>query len=720
MIAAVSARADLWFNRAGMDRSSVVSPELAVLARVAGVETSYVGWRGQPVAAGTDALLAALRALGHDVRNPDDASAALAAAERAHWAERAPPVVVAWDGGPVDLPVRHAADVDAAWHLALETETGLRAEASGRLFAAPAEGHAWPRALGGAVHCLRRIAVEIPARELGYHRLHWQVGDQQGETTVIAAPTVAFGAPGTVPRRWGVFAPLYAVRTATSGHTGDLSLLRRLLEHVQSLGGSYVATLPLLAAFLDEPCNFSPYSPASRLFWNELYAALADDHAAGGHAQHDHAAPRPADPGALVDYRAQYAWRRRRLDAEAARAWADPAARAALETAATGPLLDYAVFRAIGETERTSWPSWPAHWRDLPPITTLAAVPTGVDLSRVRFHLWAQSHLHDQLAALKRDFGARGGLYLDLPVGVNRDAYEVWRHRDRFLLDLSAGAPPDALFLGGQDWGLPPVHPTAERAAGYRYLRASYAAHMQHASMLRIDHAMGLYRLYCVPRGFAATDGVYLRYRSDEQYAIATLESHRHQCAVVGEDLGTVPPEVRPAMRRHGIASLYVGQFAMPSSPGGTMAAPNPAEVASLNTHDTPTFAGWWRGVDTDDRRALSLITPTQEVAERRERAASRAALLATAGAPPTDDPSDAACARAMSSCTQALAASAAHVALVTLEDLWLEPRTQNVPGTTDERPNWRRPWSRTLDDVLTDPALTAALTAVSSHRPAK
>ena len=300
------------------------------------------------------------------------------------------------------------------------------------------------------------------------------------------------------------------------------------------------------------------------------------------------------------------------------------------------------------------------------------------------------------------------------------DEHLIWlralpteRHRDRFLTGLAAGAPPDALFLGGQDWGLPPLHPERERAAGYAYVRACLAAHMAHARMLRIDHVMGLYRLYCVPRGLAATDGVYLRYRADELYALVTLESHRHQCAVAGEDLGTVPPEVRPALARHGIARLYVGQFNMPAAVGAAMTPPVADQVASLNTHDTPTFAGWWRGGDLDDQRDLGLIDDAQHAQGLAERAQTRAALLGGG-----DDPSDAGAATAMRACTAALAASPAHLVLITVEDLWLEPRTQNVPGTTDARPNWQRPWARSLDEVLADPAVDAALAAVDAARP--
>jgi 4-alpha-glucanotransferase len=692
-------------------------PGLDALARAAGLEPGYTGWRGGPVTASAEALCATLRALGVSPVAPDDTAAAVADLERRRWAEVVPPVAVAWDGGPLEVPLSVPADLDDPWELELTTEGGQVHRAAGSLHYLPVREHAWPETLGRTVHCVRTATVETGG-EHGYHTLRWQVGPARGEAHVIAAPTRAWGAPGEAPRRWGVFAPLYAMRGAATGAAGDVALLRALFEQVVAHGGHYVATLPLLAAFLDEPCHPSPYSPASRLFWNELYLAIEAD--ALGDLASDPLA-RPAvralrqrlarEP--LVDYRAQYAWRRAILDELAAEAWTRRrGVRLAVEERArTTALADYAVFRAIGEQERAPWTAWPAPWRDeLPFVASLDDIPAGVDPARVRTHAWAQWKLGGQLGELKLDFGERGGLYLDLPVGVNRDAYEVWRHRQLFLLEMSAGAPPDALFIGGQDWGLPPLHPEALRRSGYRYLIDCLRHHMDRAGMLRIDHVMGLHRLYCVPRGFAATDGVYLRYRADEIYAIVTLESHRHHCAVVGEDLGTVPDQVRPAMRRHGVASLFVGQFAMPARPGDTMGAAASDQVASLNTHDTPTFAGYWRGTDIDDKRALGLIDDAQVVTEHAERARTRAALGG-------DDLGDDTCRAAMLACTQTLASGPAHVLLLNAEDLWLEPAPQNVPGTSDERPNWRRPWSRPADEVLADPAVTAIYDDVARRR---
>jgi 4-alpha-glucanotransferase len=211
-------------------------------------------------------------------------------------------------------------------------------------------------------------------------------------------------------------------------------------------------------------------------------------------------------------------------------------------------------------------------------------------------------------------------------------------------------------------------------------------------------------------------DVCYVASRQD-LFATGQLTSQRHQCAVVGEDLGTVPDHVRPAMRRHGIARLFVGQFAMPGRVGEPLGEPSGEQVASLNTHDTATFAGFWRGTDIDDRLDLRLITSLQADEERLGRAETRRAILATSDDAGIDDISDQACATAMAHCTRDLAASAAHVVLVTGEDLWLELSPQNVPGTSDERPNWQRPWSRTVEQLENDAGALAVLDDVARCR---
>jgi len=686
---------------------------LRELAKAAGLDPEYQSWRGVPAVSSDAALIAMLRALAPDLgvafHDADDAPAALVALERALRGERVPPVVVAWNG-ELAVPIRVPADLDAPWEIEVATEAGRTLRGRGSLFELAASEHASP---GGVVHCQRHVPVRIDG-ELGYHTVRWQVGRERGDALVIAAPEQAWHGPGAGQRRWGVFAPVYGLASAASGQAGDLGSLRVLFEQVDRRGGRYVATLPILAAFLDEPCAFSPYSPASRLFWNELYldlAALADDLGV-----EPPVAP-PIVPGTLIDYRSQYHWRRRALQPLAERLYATRGGEIDAWAVDAG-VYDYAAFRALGELTRKPWGNWPASWRDgAPAIGTRAdAIALGADAASVTTHAAAQWAMQRQLQDLA---GGPVSLYLDLPVGVNCDAYDVWRHRSLFLTDLSAGAPPDALFLGGQDWGLPPLSPIALRRDRYRYFIRSVRHHMRVSGMLRIDHVMGLFRLYCVPAGRPATDGVYLRYPHDELLAILALESNRARCAVAGEDLGTVPDGVRPAMARHGLFRLHVGQWFLPTKPGDRPEPSPPESIASLNTHDTATFAGWWRGADIDDRLDLDLITDEQDADERILRDQARAALLAFVQ--PRADGVLTEVERAMVGATADLAAGPAEVVLVSLDDLALDPVPHNVPGTLHERPNWQRRvegWSDALDEDRASPAAIAAIAAVVAARP--
>ncbi len=689
---------------------------LRELAKAAGLDAEYTDYRGQPTAASDEAVLATLKALAPDLgiklERADDAPGAIAILERERWRQIVPAVVIGWNGS-IAVPFSVPADQDEPWEVEVTTESGRTVKAHGRLFSLAASGHAHPQ---GVVHCIRTAMVSLDG-EVGYHSVRWRVLGSQGEALAISAPERAWGSPGTGGRRWGVFAPVYGLASPESGQAGDLGTLKRLFDAVERRGGRYVATLPILAQFLDEPCMFSPYSPASRLYWNEMYLDLAPLAAQAG------LTPPTAPPivaGTLIDHKAQYHWRRLALDPIAQRLAAQPAISTKIDAWAqqTGA-YDYATFRAVGEQRRTGWRDWGSPWREGTPMieSRSQAIGLGADGARLTTHLVAQWAMQQQLEAIGT---GPVGLYLDLPVGVNCDAYEVWRHRNLFLTELAAGAPPDALFLGGQNWGLPPLSPIALRRDRYRYFIRCVQHHMKVAGMLRIDHVMGLFRLYCVPDGRPATDGVYIRYQAEELLAILTLESHRAKCALVGEDLGTVPDQVRPAMGRHGLFRLHVGQWFLPACVGDRP-GPSPAEaVASLNTHDTATFAGWWRGADIDDRRDLDLITADQEATERIERDTARAALLAFTSAEghPNDALTDVE--RAMVAATADLAHGAAEVVLVALDDLALEPFPHNVPGTTSQRPNWQRRvdrWSDALEPDRAAPAASAAIAAVTIAR---
>jgi len=690
-------------------RDTRMERALRALARRCGVLTAYTDVSRRRRAASTAALLGGLRALGLPLRRPDDAPEAL----RAHAASAArrvlEPVLVAWDGvlPAVDLRLPGPlAGARAACRIALDEAGGRTIVRDlGRL---PVLGSA---SVGG-LRVARSRLRGLPRLPLGRHRLVLEAGSRAFESTVLAAPSRAFVHPG---RAWGVFMPLYALRTRGDGGCGDLGGLRALMDWVFSQGGGVVATLPLLAAFLDAPCEPSPYSPVSRLFWNELYVDVdAVRRRLGGPGPAPLAAPGPAAfrDAPPVDYRGVMAARRRALEALAARlaagAGGGEARRAFDRFLAENPRVsDYARFRAACERRGTPWSAWPAAARD----GVLAEADA--DPAAVRYHRFVQWAAQEQMEALAAHARRRGpGLYLDFPLGVHRDGYDVWRERDLFALDASGGAPPDSVFTRGQDWGFPPLHPERIREQGYRYLAGCLRHHLRCAGLLRIDHVMGLHRLYWVPRGGDARDGVYVRYAADELHALLCLESWRHRAMVVGENLGTVPPEVNAAMARHRLQDMYTLQYELDS--GRLPRSPARDAVCALNTHDMPMFATYESGRDLDDRVALGLATRPGAQAEAARRAATLDALaraLRQRGFP-AGGPGG-----LLRAALAWLGSSPARVVLANLEDLWGETRPQNVPSTGPERPNWRRRARYALEAFRGLPAVRETLRTLDRAR---
>src|SRR5688572_3408530 len=368
---------------------------------------------------------------------------------------------------------------------------------------------------------------------------------------------------------------------------------------------------------------------------------------------------------------------------------------------------DYARFRAVCDRRRVGWHHWPERLRG-GTINDSDFAPEDY-----RYHLFAQWQAEEQLgrtAAARADGAA--ALYLDMPLGVNPNSYDAWRFRELFVEGVAAGAPPDPLFTGGQNWGFRPFHPGALRTSRYAYLIEALRHHFRHASILRLDHVMSLYRLFWVPEALPATRGVYVRYHEDELFAVLVLESARHQAVVVGEDLGTVPAAVRRSMERHNVQRMHVVQFEASPDRNPPVQPPPERVVASLNTHDMPTFAGFWQGSDIDDQLELGLIDDDEYAIAQRRRAVLRERLGRLLGAGANAD-----VALVRDGLLHRLAESAARYVLVTLEDLWLEERPQNVPGTSTERPNWQRRSRRTLDDIVRSDAVNRSLHDVERRR---
>ena len=690
------------------------------VARVYNVQTSYYDVFGRLTESPAEAILRVLKMLQAPVERMEDLPDALRHRRQFLWQRGIAPVVVAWNGGPATLTLRLPGQLPEGgprYHLTLESGQVVEGECHDDGQTKPVQ-----RDIEGVRYVARRVTIpqKLP---LGYHRLRLESGGRALESFLFAAPVEAFAATANA-KEWGLFCPLYALHSEQSWGTGSFSDLQALTALVTQFGGHAVGTLPLLAAFLDEPFNPSPYAPVSRFFWNEVYldvtrmpdlqrspAARAIVNSPGFQRELKRLRAAP-----LVDYRRAMALKRRVFDELARSVWKQ---RSQTRTSFqrfidTHPQAqDYAAFRAKTERERRPWEQWPRASRD-------GTLNTGdYDEAVKQYHLYVQWQAHEQMRTLgeKAKTGRGATLYLDFPLGVNRDGYDTWRERSVFALGASGGAPPDTFFTKGQNWGFPPLDPEGLRCQGYRYYIQCLRHHLAYAGMLRIDHVMGLHRLYWIPLEFEATQGVYVRYPAEEFYAVLNLECHRHKAQIVGENLGTVPPYVNAAMARHKIKGMSVGQFCVGTDPNNALERIPDGAVASLNTHDTPTFAGFWTETDIQDRTELGLLTGAKIEAERSQRRLQREALLAylrSRGGLSQEAPDTAAILQAW---LFLMAKSDANLLLVNLEDLWLEPAPQNVPGTWEERPNWRRKAKFSLESIREIQSIAEALKTIDELR---
>ena len=709
---------------------------LAELSRLYGVLPDYRDSLGRQQHSPVRSIYQALAALGARV-DADLAEAgprttttvrrrleaAIGARREELWKRVVDPTLVFWEGGASSIVLRLPAGVPETVELTLLLEGG-----SERSWVAGPEAlrKIGEETIGRRTYAAYRL-LKIPRLgefrsgyvPMGYHRLCVAGGGLRAEAAVFSAPRRCWAPPRRPGPQWGVFAPLYALGRATDWGAGDLADLERLAALVGEAGGSAVATLPLLAAFLDRPFEPAPYRPVSRLFWNEFYLAVeatgewAECPAArelwSSAAMQSRAAALRAEP--LVDYAGVMALKRRVLhelcDCFFAGAGTERRRRYAEHLAAHPQAEGYAHFRARVETEGSDWRSWEQSTRDDGVVPDAASRESLAGRSRAeRYHLYCQWQIGEQMGRLSEAGRPEARLFLDVPVGVHPGGFDTWRWHSDFLHDLSMGAPPDAFFALGQNWDSPPLHPECLREQGFSYMVSYVREQMRHAHYLRIDHFMALHRLFCTPVGSESRDGVYISYPAEEQYAVLSLESHRNQTIVVGEDLGTVPPEVRTAMRRHGVLGTWVMQLFMHPRTADPVPDPSRHVIATINTHDTFPLAGFVRG---DDIRARVETGQADESGARRELAARRrlvAKLEATlpevappgAGAdelaapPPAADPATAVPpVNLLFRALARVARSRPALLLVNLEDLWGETRPQNLPGTGAERSNWQR-----------------------------
>ncbi|HEV7870715.1 MAG TPA: 4-alpha-glucanotransferase [Modestobacter sp.] len=525
----------------------------------------------------------------------------------------------------------------------------------------------------------RHVDGELPEDfPLGYHRLRTPDGR---ERRLIVSPGRCWLPEGW--RGWGWAVQLYATRGRASWGIGDLGDLRTLRESAQAQGAGYVLVNPLHAVAPTPAQEDSPYLPATRRFRNPIYLRIAEVPGADAvDAEAD--AGRALNDGELIDRDAIWALKRRVLqrvfdagiDEQPFRDWWWHQGQ---------PLMDWATWCALADEHGPDWRTWPEELHD--PRSEAVAGYAATHEREISFHAWLQWLLDDQLRA-----AAEGITVIqDLPIGVAGGGADAWAWQDVLAQGVNVGAPPDAFNSQGQDWGSPPLVPWRLQAADYEPFIQSIRATMAGAGGLRVDHVMGLFRLWWVPSDGSAADGAYVRYPYEDLLDIVALESHRAQAIVVGEDLGTVEDGVREAMAEHGILSYRLLWFEDDEP------AKWPAEaMAAVTTHDLPTIAGLWTGSDLAEQREYGV--GTDEELER-----GRAALLERL----VDVPADASPAEAVTGAYRRLATAPSTLLSATLDDALAVERRPNMPGAND-RPNWCLPLPVPTEDLAAHPGVQA------------
>lgn len=675
------------------------------LAKALGVLTEFEDQTGQRQRASVQTLIEVIRCLGEPVQHPRDAPAALRRLEEEAQRRLIEPVIVDWTAAQTTIELR-APDLGrtGAVYCSLDLESGGVREC---------------RSTGPVV----ALPSDLP---VGRHRLTVRAGRREATATILTAPP-RVGPTHFIPgaaRTLATFLPLYALRTRRDWGVGDLTDLGELARWSHRHGAPIVGTLPLLASSLDRPMDPSPYAPVSRLFYNELYLDItrspdlelspaARSMLAERSFVREMEALRRAPE---VDYRRVMALKRRILTVLAQAAYAAPRRRRELDRFARDNDLvhSYAAFRAALERRGDTWQTWPQRLR----AGTLRR--GDYDEASLRYHVYCQALLCDQLRRLATDLRDDGAaLYLDLPVGASAGGFDVWRFRSAFATDASVGSPPDPMAPGGQNWGFPPLHPHRSREDGHDYFARCLRAHFAYARLLRIDHVMGLHRIFWIPSTLPASQGAYVRYPADELYAVLSIEAARAGARVVGENLGTVPPEVNTTLARRGVLGMSIAQFEFRPQARVPVADPPADSLAALNTHDLPTFAAFITGADQTLRAQLGLIdqrTAAREQAARRKLFDALVRFARRAGVSEQDEPDE--LRAALRAVLSHLASSAAEIVLVNLEDLWLETRPQNVPGASDQQaPNWRRRAAHALEEFDGLPGVTSMLRALAELR---
>ncbi len=697
------------------------------LAEAYNIATDYWDWQGQHVTVDRATIVAVLGALGVDAATPTAAAQALDDHHRRPWTQMLPPCLALRQHRSAEVWV-HVPDGDpvSVW---LELETGDNRHGLRQL-----ENWTPPREIDGV--WVGEASFEIPADlPLGYHTLQARSGDRQAAMPVIISPEwLGFPERMGSGRGWGLATQLYSVRSRQSWGTGDLNDLEDLaVWSGGNHGADYVLVNPMHAAEPVPPIEPSPYLPTSRRFANPIYLRVEriPEYAFASRKQRDKINKIRVDLKVHLASSAQIdrnrSWKAKRKALKIIFAIPMTPGRAASLAAYRRRegigLQHFATWCALAEAHGPRFSDWPAELQN--PASDEVRTFATQHQSKIDFQCWLQWLMDEQLGAAQQAglrAGMRLGIMHDLAVGVNPHGADAWGLQDTYASGITVGAPPDPYNQNGQDWSQPPWRPDRLAATAYQPFRDLVSTILRHAGGIRVDHIIGLFRLWWIPKGAGPKQGTYVRYDHEAMVGILALEAHRAGALVVGEDLGTVEPWVRDYLRERGILGTSILWFEYDFDGDGSPLRPELWReycLASVTTHDLPPTAGYLAGDHVRLRDRLGILTRSlQEELEvdEAERQAwlnnlrSRGALQDHAEVEET-----------VQALHRYLTWTPSRLLCLALTDAVGDRQAQNQPGTIDEYPNWRVPLTGPdgspvmLEDVFTSRRASALATIISS-----
>src|ERR1700722_2823582 len=669
------------------------------LAKRAGIAVEWRDFAGRPHRVALDNLRQILAALDLPCASPND----LAQSTRTLELHATPPLITATIGHPVHVPLE---------------ATGQKAQIRFE------DGNVADLQVEGAAHGI----TLPPLRETGYHEV--EIGPNH--FTVAVAPvrctTISDIAAGQ--RVWGLAAQIYGLRSANDYGIGDMAGAVALGRAGANMKADLMALSPVHALFGADPNHFSPYSPSSRVFYNPLHADATSIFGEAWVAKARSEATDEADwefDGELIDWprtsRQKMAMFRRLFDRffqeDFSAGIPTPLSEdfAQFRTAHGSALAEHALFEvlhsaSLGAGGAWNWQNWPTHWRD--PQSSAVREFASDNEREILFHSFLQWIADRSLAAAQQKItqaGMRIGLLADFAVGTNPAGSSVWSKQKDALVGLQIGAPPDLLNTQGQNWGLTTFSPRALATGGFAPFIAALRVCLRHAGGARIDHAMGLMRLWVVPHGAEASEGAYLSYPLEDLLRLIALESRRRKAIVIGEDLGTVPAGFRERLAAAGIYGMSVLWFERKRTAFVPPRSWSTNVAAMTSTHDLPTVAGWWRGHDLEVRNESGFISDvTGERESRNEDRGTlwrsfRAAKVASGEAPAPEQSTPVA-----DAAVKFLARTRSQLALLPLEDALALLEQHNLPGTINQHPNWARRYRGPAAELLDNPSVQGRL----------